>query len=433
MDTKNPRLILERSHPRKIENGLIYAELPGVAINEVCLIRSQLKSTEHVAKAVVVGIDKELVTAAIIGRSDGLSINSVLIPTGKQTTIETGYHMLGAVIDATGEITERLSLETTGRTEERVITGTPPDYKDRCKISTPLHTGIRAIDGVLTCGIGQRTGIFSTAGGGKSSLIHMMTEHVEADVILINLIGERGREVTEFVEHIRNSDIRERSILVYATSDNSAVERKNAALIATTIAEFFRDEGKNVVIFVDSLTRYARALRDVALASGQPPSRRGYPASVFDSLPNLLERPGITRRGSITAFYTILVEDDESNDPLAEEIRSILDGHIVLSRKLAGQGHYPAIDVLQSTSRVFGQVCEPEHREKAFKIRALMTRLEELQLLIDLGEYRPGENSENDDAVELRGKLEQWLCQPLGEYVTFEATLRSMDLFAQNH
>lgn len=430
---RSPKLLRVLAHPEKISGVVIEAELPDVAIGEICQIRQSLRSTAVVARAQVINIRKETAVLSIIGTSRGLTSDAVLEPTGHLLCVKTGYFMLGAVVDASGQISERLTPEIGGAAEERTVFTDPPDYKQRINISHPIHTGIRVIDGLLTCGTGQRVGIFSAAGCGKTILMQMLIDHADADVFVIGLIGERGREVTEFAEKIRHSRHKERCILIYATSDFSAVDRSNAALIATTVAEFFRDEGKNVVLFIDSLTRYARALRDVALASGQPPSRRGYPASVFDSLPHLLERPGITHTGSITAFYTVLMEGEEENDPLAEEIRSILDGHIILSRKLAGQGHYPAIDVLQSISRVFGQVSEPEHREKASQVRRLMTRLEELQVLIDLGEYRPGENRENDAAVELRNKLEQWLCQPLDEYTAFEATLRSMDLFVKNH
>lgn len=430
---RTPKLLRQLAHPEKISSVVIEAELPDVAIGEICQIRQSLRSTAVVARAQVIGIRKNYAVLSIIGTSRGLTSDAVLEPTGRLLCVKTGYFMLGAIVDASGSISERLVPEISGPAEEKTVFSDPPDYKERINISQPIHTGIRVIDGLLTCGIGQRMGIFSAAGCGKTVLMQMLIDHADADVFIIGLIGERGREVTEFAEKLRHSRHRERCILIYATSDFSAVDRSNAAQIATTVAEFFRDKGKKVVLFIDSLTRYARALRDVSLAAGQSPSRRGYPASVFDSLPHLLERPGITQTGSITAFYTILMEGEEENDPLAEEIRSILDGHIILSHKLAGQGHYPAIDVLQSLSRVFGQVCEPEHQKKASKIRMLMTQLEELQILIDLGEYRPGENTANDAAVNLRNKLEQWLCQPLEEYAVFEATLRSMDLFVQNH
>ncbi|MEO3962515.1 FliI/YscN family ATPase, partial [Chromobacterium piscinae] len=301
-----------------------------------------------------------------------------------------------------------------------------PPYSQRVGVREPLVTGVRVIDGLLTCGIGQRVGIFASAGCGKTMLMHMLIDQAEADVFVIGLIGERGREVTEFAESLRQSPKRDRCVLVYATSDYASVDRCNAALLATTVAEYFRDQGKRVVLFVDSMTRYARALRDVALAAGEPPARRGYPASVFDSLPRLLERPGATREGSITAFYTVLLEGDDEPDPMADEIRSILDGHIYLSRKLAGQGHYPAVDVLKSASRVAGQVCADAHLQAASGVRGLMARLEELQVFIDLGEYRQGENADNDRAMQAREALRQWLRQPLAQNSPFDSTLRGM-------
>ncbi|MCZ8552927.1 EscN/YscN/HrcN family type III secretion system ATPase, partial [Escherichia albertii] len=279
----------------------------------------------------------------------------------------------------------------------------------------------------LTCGIGQRVGIFASAGCGKTVLMHMLVNNTEADVFVIGLIGERGREVTECAESLKKSVNAERCVLVYATSDFSSVDRCNAALMATTIAEYFRDRGKRVVLFIDSMTRYARALRDMKLAAGEPPARRGYPASVFDSLPRLLERPGPTKKGSITAFYTVLLEGEDESDPLGDEIKSILDGHIYLSRKLAGQGHYPAIDILKSVSRVFGQVTDEKHRKFAARVRKLLTTLEDLQVFIDLGEYRAGQNADNDFAMNVRPELTKWLKQSLDEKMPMHETLKELE------
>ncbi|MFV8808587.1 EscN/YscN/HrcN family type III secretion system ATPase, partial [Yersinia enterocolitica] len=261
---------------------------------------------------------------------------------------------------------------------------------------------------------------------GKTVLMHMLIEHTDADIFVIGLIGERGREVTECADSLRKSSKAHKCVLIYATSDFSSVDRCNAALLATTVAEYFRDQGKRVVLYIDSVTRYARALRDMKLAAGEPPARRGYPASVFDSLPRLLERPGATVNGSITAFYTVLLEGEDESDPLGDEVRSILDGHIYLSRKLAGQGHYPAIEVLKSVSRVFGQVTEKDHRNMATDIRKILTTLNELQVFIDLGEYKPGQNRENDRAMNARSSLMRWLCQPIAASSRFPETLEGM-------
>lgn len=269
-------------------------------------------------------------------------------------------------------------------------------------------------------------GIFAAAGCGKTSLMSMIIEHSEADIYVIGLIGERGREVTEFVEELKRSSRRSQVILVYATSDRSCVERCNAAQIATTIAEFFSEQGKNVLLFVDSITRYARALRDVALSMGELPARRGYPASVFEALPKLLERPGRFLRGSITAFYTVLIENEEESDVIGDEVRSILDGHIYLSKKLAAKGHYPAIDVMQSISRVFTQVTSEDHQVLATRFREYLVRQKDMQLYLDLGEYRRGENTENDAAFDRKDQMEAFLQQRMNEKTDMQACLETL-------
>jgi FliI/YscN family ATPase len=425
---KTPRLLRHFACPQSLSGSIIEAALPDVSVGELCEIREDWLAHNTVARAQVVGFRHERTILCLLGHARGLSRKVVLQPTGRQLSVLFGQHLLGAVLDPGGNIVERFVSGTTpfSTSDEREIDRVPPSYTQRRAISQPLLTGIRVIDGLLTCGIGQRVGIFAPAGCGKTMLLHMLIEHTQADVFVIGLIGERGREVTEFVEYLRHSPKRERCVLVFATSDFSSVDRCNAALLATTVAEYFRDLGKQVVLFIDSMTRYARALRDVALAAGEPPARRGYPASVFDSLPRLLERPGIVHTGSISAFYTVLLEGDDEPDPLADEIRSILDGHIYLSRKLAGRGHYPAIDVLNSASRVIGQVADSQHQQVAVSIRRLLVRLEELQVFIDLGEYRSGENAESDHAMQRRESLQQWLCQAVTQYTAFEDTLQGM-------
>lgn len=424
---KAPRLLRYLAHPQRISGPIIEAALPGVAVGEMCEIRRSWRDRDVVARAQVVGLQRGHVVLSLVGSARGLTREAILQPTGRSLSAWIGESVLGAVLDPGGHVVERFSPQLNQSGEERGIDTSPPAYLSRAGVRSPLITGIRTIDGLLTCGVGQRVGIFASAGCGKTMLMHMLIEQTEADVFVIGLIGERGREVTEFAETLRESPKRERCVLVFATSDFSPVDRCNAALLATTVAEYFRDQGKRVVLFVDSMTRYARALRDVALASGEPPARRGYPASVFDSLPRLLERPGATHSGSITAFYTVLLESDDEPDPMADEIRSILDGHIYLSRKLAGQGHYPAIDVLKSASRVSGQVTDVGHQRVSADVRKLMGRMEELQIFIDLGEYRPGENVENDRVINARDPLRQWLCQSLHEHSPFDHTLRGMN------
>ena len=269
-------------------------------------------------------------------------------------------------------------------------------------------------------------GIFAAAGCGKTTLMQMLINNADAEIFVVALIGERGREVTEFVEALRRMDRRSRCVVVYATSDYPALDRANAASVAMTIAEYFRDCGLNVLLFLDSITRYARALRDVALAAGEPPARRGYPASVFEKLPALLERPGKTQRGSISAFFTILLENEEESDPVAEEIRSILDGHIWLSRKLASKNHYPAIDVLRSVSRVCQRVTSDSHQAHASNLRNLLARMEELQVLVDFGEYQPGVNPDNDMTFNASAEIQRFLCQPVEQQCALADTLIRM-------
>lgn len=425
--TTDLRLLRRQALPLRLSGPIIEAELPGVNIGEICDIRRDWLTPGTIARAQVLGFHGKRTILSLIGNARGLSREAVLHPTGAQLVINVSDAMLGAVIDPGGRIVERLSpTAADGRGEIRPVDIDAPSYLQRTGIHDPFITGIRAVDGLLTCGIGQRVGIFASAGCGKTVLMHMLIDQAEADVFVIGLVGERGREVTEFSESLRRSGRQDNCVLVYATSDFSSLDRCNAAMTATTVAEYFRDRGKRVVLFIDSITRYARALRDVALAAGESPARRGYPASVFDAMPRILERPGNTRGGSITAFYTILLESEDEPDPIADEIRSILDGHIYLSRKLAAQNHYPAIDILRSISRVSGQVTDDRQQAMASEIRKLMVKLEELQIVLDLGEYKPGENDESDRAVRKRSALEALLRQSVKEPADFGDTLRMM-------
>jgi type III secretion system ATPase len=425
---KTLRLLQQHARPVRLNGSMIEAPLPGVAVGEICELRRNWQERAIIAKAQVVGFRQDVAVLSLMGEARGLSRETVLMPTGAPLTVAVGPQMLGAAIDPAGAVVERFAPPASddALAQLRAIDSKPPAYNERRGIHETLVTGVRAIDGLLTCGVGQRVGIFSSAGCGKTTLMNMLIEHAEADVFVVGLIGERGREVTEFVEMLRSSGHGERCVLVHATADFSPVERCNAALLATSVAECFRDQGKRVVLFLDSITRYARALRDVALAAGEPPARRGYPASVFDVLPRVLERPGLTKTGSITAFYTILLESEDEPDPIADEIRSILDGHIYLSRKLAGQGHFPAIDVLRSTSRVTSQVCGAEHLRAAEGMRGMLARLEDLQMLLDLGEYKKGQNADNDRAIARRDALRDWARQTVAQHCGFNKTLESM-------
>lgn len=420
-------LVRYQAHPVRITGNLIEAPLKHVGIGELCEVRRSWKEPDIIARAVVMGFQHDVTRLSLIGQVQGLTRDVVISPTGQAFVFPVSEALVGTVISATGDITERFAPEPLHvQTEWRSVNAPPPDYHERRGINTPLVTGIRAIDGLLPCGVGQRMGIFAAAGCGKTTLMQMIIANAQADLFVVALIGERGREVTEFVEELRHSGLGERCIVVFATSDYSATDRMNAASIAMTIAEYFRDQGRNVVLFLDSITRYARALRDVALLAGEPPARRGYPASVFERLPALLERPGITEKGSITAFFTILLESEDDADPVAEEIRSIIDGHIILSRKLAARNHYPAIDVLKSVSRVSSRVSSDAHLSIAAEVRNLMSRMEELQVIIDFGEYQPGMSHDNDRVYAAMPAVRAYLCQPVHEHEPPDSTLRKL-------
>lgn len=421
--------LVHLAHPLRIQGNVIEAHLPGTRIGEICEIQKSLLEPEVLGTAQVIGFNKEHTLLSLLNDNQGFSRSNVLLPTGKPFRIDVHKNIAGAIIDATGTVRGRLDnavQQSLIGAQSLEACGAPKDFTQRKPIAESLATGVRAIDGLLTCGQGQRMGIFAAAGCGKTSLMSMIVEHSEADIYVIGLIGERGREVTEFVEELKRSSRCSQIVLVYATSDRSCVERCNAAQIATTIAEFFSEQGKNVLLFIDSITRYARALRDVALSMGELPARRGYPASVFEALPKLLERPGRFLTGSITAFYTVLIENEEESDVIGDEVRSILDGHIYLSKKLAAKGHYPAIDIMQSISRVFLQVTDPEHRQLAKRFREYLVRQKEMQLYLDLGEYRRGENPENDAAFDHKNQMEAFLQQSMDEKTDMQACLESL-------
>ncbi|WP_120805300.1 type III secretion system ATPase SctN [Yersinia sp. IP36721] len=424
------RLFDYGAHPTRISGVLIEAPLPRCFIGEICVIKRSLTNGELIAKAQVIGFCAGQTLLSLIGRVQGLSLDAVILPLGKPFQFPMSESLLGKVFKASGEEIQSFysSSEPPDNQplEWRNIDSSPPEITQRREIGNRFDTGIKAIDGLLTCGRGQRLGIFAAAGAGKTSLMNMIIAHSDADVCVVALVGERGREVTEFINEIADSPRRDSTILVYATSDSPSVERCNAALLATSIAEYFRDLGKNVVLFVDSMTRYARALRDIALSAGELPARRGYPASVFEQLPSLLERPGNMQQGSITAFYTILLESEEEIDPIGDEIRSILDGHIYLNYRLAGRGHYPAIDILKSVSRIFSKITTLEHYQAATDLRDMLARLDDIQFYLDLGEYQRGENQENDRALDRKEKIELFLKQKTGAKSLFLETQRAL-------
>ncbi|MBN1853566.1 MAG: FliI/YscN family ATPase [Pirellulales bacterium] len=365
--------------------------------------------------------------------------HSIVYPLGKTTgvrrgnrvrlvrtnrVIRVGNELLGRLVNAFGQCID-------GRPQPALacrapLEGSAPSPTDRPRISTPLATGIRAIDGMLTCGQGQRMGIFAGSGIGKSILLGLMARRSAADVIVIGLIGERGREVNEFVERDLGPDGLERSVVVVATSNEPAVIRVRAAQTANTIAEYFRDQGNHVLLLVDSISRLASAQREIGLAAGEPPTTRGYPPSVFGLLPRIIERAGRTRKGSITAFYSVLVEGDDQNEPIADAVRGLLDGHTWLSRPLAAKGHYPAIDVLDSISRLMNDVTTPEHREAAKMIRSLLSALREHEDMIAIGAYRRGTNPLVDAAIDMRQEMDAFLQQKTDEITSFELSQQTL-------
>jgi len=330
--------------------------------------------------------------------------------------LRVGSELLGRVIDAQGKAVD-------GKAEPALSDRTgfrrqPPHPCDRPRIDAALTTGIRGIDGLLTCGKGQRMGIFSGSGVGKSVLLGMMARHTDADVIVICLVGERGREVNEFIQRDLGPEGLAKSVVVVATSNEPALVRVHAASTATAIAEYFRDQGKDVLLLMDSLTRFALAQREIGLAAGEPPTTRGYPPSVFAVLPQLVERTGRSPQGSITAFYAVLVEADDPNEPISDAVRGLLDGHVWLARKLASRGHYPAIDVLESLSRMMPDVTSDEHRQAAVVVRQLLAAHRDHEDLISIGAYRRGANATVDVAIDMQEQINRYLCQRVEERST---------------
>lgn len=412
-----------RGRVDQVVGTIIRAVVPGVKVGELCILKNPWEEFE--LKAEVVGFLKNVALLSPIGSCQGVSPATEVIPTGEILSVPVGPELLGRVVNGMGEPID-------GGPELRCRTHYPiyapaPNPMTRMIISKPLTLGIRSIDGVLTCGEGQRMGIFAAAGGGKSPLLSTIIKGCTADVCVLALIGERGREVREFIEKDLGPEGRKKAVLVVSTSDRSSMERLKAAYTATAVAEYFRDQGKSVLLMMDSVTRFARAQREIGLAAGEPPTRRGYPPSVFSELPKLMERAGNNDKGSITALYTVLVEGDDMTEPVADETRSILDGHIVLSRKLASKNHYPAIDVQQSVSRVMNSIVTKEHKAAAQRLRRILAQYESVELLLQIGEYKKGADAAADDAIAHIDAVNAFLKQGLAERSTFEETLERLE------
>lgn len=403
---------------------MIKAVVPSARIGELCILRNESDNFEMEAE--VVGFSKEAALLTPLRGIVGVVSGTDVIPTGKVLMVPVGQSLLGRVIDGLGKPLDEKNRGPLEPSAWYPVYRDPPNPLDRNIISRPMSLGIRAIDGLLTCGEGQRIGVFAAAGGGKSTLLSMMVRNAAVDVAVVALIGERGREVREFIERDLGPEGLSKSVVVVSTSDKSPMERLKAAYVATAVAEYFRDQNKRVLLLMDSVTRFARAQREIGLATGEPPARRGFPPSVFSVLPQLMERAGPAERGSITAIYTVLVEGDDMTEPVADETRSILDGHIVLSRKLASANHYPAIDILQSVSRVMNSIVKPEHRASAGQFRNLLSKYQEIELLLQLGEYKAGADPLADKAVAGIQNINRFLQQGTTVKSTFDQAIKGL-------
>ncbi|WP_445222890.1 type III secretion system ATPase SctN (plasmid) [Bradyrhizobium sp. Pa8] len=413
-----------RGRVLQIVGTIIRATAPGARIGDLCTLRNPENNFELSAE--IVGVERDIAILTPLGEMRGLSTLTEVVPIGEPLMVPAGSTLLGRVIDGLGHPLDTLTHGPLLPEARVPVHSKAPAPLTRRIIDRVLPVGIRAIDGLLTCGEGQRIGIFAAAGGGKSTLLSMLARSAAADVTVIALIGERGREVQEFIEHNLGAEARQRSVLVVSTSDRSCMERVKAAYAATAIAEWYRDQGQRVLLLMDSLTRFARAQREIGLAAGEPPTRRGFPPSVFAALPELVERAGNNDRGSITAFYTVLVEGDDMTEPVADETRSILDGHIVISRTLAMSNHYPAIDILTSVSRVMSTIVSTQHETLAGALRELLAKYQEVELLIRVGEYKKGADSLADTAIAKIDDILAFLRQPTDEQSDFDTMLHEL-------
>jgi len=396
---------------------VVEASGPNAPVGDICLVHPEGSSFER-QRAIpceVVGFREGRILLMPYGDMRGIQPGSRVVATGSQSLCQVGEELLGRVIDGTGNPIDERGSPACRR--KYPLYGREINPIARERIRTPLGTGVKAIDGLLTCGKGQRMGIFAGSGVGKSVTLGMIARNTSADVNVIALIGERGREVREFIERDLGEEGIRRSVVVVSTSEKSPLIKARGALVATSVAEYFRDQGMDVLLLMDSVTRFAMALREVGLAIGEPPTTKGYTPSVFAALPRLMERAGMGEkgRGSITGLYTVLVEGDDMNDPVADTVRSILDGHVVLSRNLAARNHYPAVDVLASASRLMMDIVPPEHRRAAGRMRRLLAAHRGAEDLINIGAYQPGTNPDVDEAVEKRAAMDAFLTQGVEE------------------
>ncbi len=395
---------------------------PDISVGSSCYIKAHKYGEAVLAE--VVGFKDNKILLMPLGSMDGIGPGSIVEALGKPLSVKVGNNLLGRVLDGLGEPMDNLGALNCQ--EEYSVSNVPPDPLKRKRIKEAMPLGVKAIDGLLTVGKGQRIGIFAGSGVGKSTLMGMISRNAKADINVIALIGERGREVREFIEKDLGEEGLKRSVLVIATSDKPALIRLKAAQVATSIAEYFREKGNDVLLLMDSLTRYAMAQREIGLATGEPPVSRGYTPSVFSVMPKLLERAGTSDKGSITGLYTVLVDGDDFTEPVTDTARGILDGHIVLSRKLANKNHYPSIDVLASVSRVMSDIVSKEHKKAAFEVKKTMAVYSDAEDLINIGAYVKGSNSEIDYSIEKHGAVIDFLTQSTDEKFEFETVLNQM-------
>jgi flagellum-specific ATP synthase len=398
---------------------IIEAQVGGVSVGDLCTVRLEKDNRESYAE--VVGFREKRVLLMPLGSTAGISPGSQVVAAGRPLRVKVGPEVLGRVLNGLGEPVDGKGPVLTELSYP--LDADPPDPVKRPRITEVMRVGVRAIDGMLTIGRGQRIGIFAGSGVGKSTLMGMIARNAEADVNVISLVGERGREVRDFIEESLGEAGLKKSVVVAATSDQPPLIRLKAAFVATAIAEYFRNQNNKVILMMDSVTRFAMAQREIGLAAGEPPTTKGYTPSVFALLPRLMERSGTSVIGSITAFYTILVEGDDMNEPIADHSRSILDGHIVLSRDLAARNHYPAIDVPHSVSRLMTNLVSDEHKQAAGKLREVLARYAEAEDLINIGAYVKGSNPKIDYALSKIDQVNTFLKQGTFDEVDYEDTV----------
>ena len=421
-------LYIYKGSVSKVLGLTVEVKLPGLKIGDLCYIETA--SGEKKA-AEVVAFKGDVAQLLLLYDGSGIGQGNLVTSTGKSIYIPVGDFLLGRLINPLGAPIDGKKLDTT--TAKWVpIEGPPPDPFERPIISEKFSTGVRAIDALLTFGCGQRMGLFAGSGVGKSTLLGMIARNSDADVNVMALIGERGREVKEFVENSLGPQGMAKSVIVCATGDQPPLIRMKALQSATAVCEYFRDQGKKVFLMTDTVTRCAIAGREVGLSIGEPPTMKGYPPSIFSWLQRVLERTGTSQKGSITAFYTVLMEGDDINDPVVDTVRGIVDGHVFLSRKVAEQNHYPAIDVLGSISRLFTEICDAEHQKAAAKMRTLLALYRENKDLIDVGMYQAGANPKLDIAIELMPQINGFLCQSVKDSVNMKNTIDTLKQMMAN-